>query len=99
VQPGVEFDLERVIDYERSATGELRRVLDDHGRLVFEAHSADYQNRANLKALVEMGHPARKRVRFVGLERRPNLHPVRPDVGIVYHTAFFCVRGYGRAWF
>ena len=53
VQPGVEFDLERVIDYERSATGELRRVLEDRGRLVFEAHSTDYQTRANLRALVE----------------------------------------------
>ena len=53
VQPGVEFDHLRVIDYERSATGELRRVLDDHARLVFEAHSTDYQTPANLKALVE----------------------------------------------
>jgi D-tagatose-1,6-bisphosphate aldolase subunit GatZ/KbaZ len=53
VQPGVEFDHERVIDYDRSATGELRQVLDDHGRLVFEAHSTDYQTRANLRALVE----------------------------------------------
>ena len=53
VQPGVEFDLERVIDYERSATEELRRALDDRGRLVFEAHSTDYQKRANLAALVE----------------------------------------------
>lgn len=54
VQPGVEFDHERVIDYERSATtGELRRVLDDRGLLVFEAHSTDYQTRANLRALVE----------------------------------------------
>jgi D-tagatose-1,6-bisphosphate aldolase subunit GatZ/KbaZ len=53
VQPGVEFDLERVIDYDRSATGELRRVLDDRGRLVFEAHSTDYQTQANLRALVE----------------------------------------------
>jgi D-tagatose-1,6-bisphosphate aldolase subunit GatZ/KbaZ len=53
VQPGVEFDLERVIDYDRSATGELRRVLDDNGRLVFEAHSTDYQTQASLKALVE----------------------------------------------
>ena len=52
VQPGVEFDLERVIDYERSTTEELRRVLDDRGRLVFEAHSTDYQTRANLAALV-----------------------------------------------
>jgi D-tagatose-1,6-bisphosphate aldolase subunit GatZ/KbaZ len=53
VQPGVEFDLERVVDYDRSATGELRRVLDDQDRLVFEAHSTDYQTRANLSALVE----------------------------------------------
>jgi D-tagatose-1,6-bisphosphate aldolase subunit GatZ/KbaZ len=53
VQPGVEFDLDRVIDFDRSATGELRRVLDDRGRLVFEAHSTDYQTRANLRALVE----------------------------------------------
>jgi D-tagatose-1,6-bisphosphate aldolase subunit GatZ/KbaZ len=53
VQPGVEFDLERVIDYERSATEELRSVLDDRDRLVFEAHSTDYQTRANLEALVE----------------------------------------------
>ena len=52
VQPGVEFDLGRVVDYESSATEELRRVLDDRGRLVFEAHSTDYQTRANLAALV-----------------------------------------------
>ena len=53
VHAGVEFDHERVIDYERSATGELRRVLDDRRLLVFEAHSTDYQTRANLRALVE----------------------------------------------
>lgn len=53
VQPGVEFDLERVIDYERSATRELRRILDDHEHLVFEAHSTDYQTPENLRALVE----------------------------------------------
>ena len=53
VQPGVEFDLDRVIDYERSATEELRRVVDERDRLVFEAHSTDYQRRANLRALVE----------------------------------------------
>lgn len=53
VQPGVEFDHLRVIDYDPSATGGLRRVLDDHGHLVFEAHSTDYQTPANLRALVE----------------------------------------------
>ena len=53
VQPGVEFDHLRVIDYDRAATGDLRRVLDDHPRLVFEAHSTDYQTPENLRALVE----------------------------------------------
>ena len=53
VQPGVEFDHMRVIDYERAATGELRRVPEDHPHLVFEAHSTDYQTPGNLKALVE----------------------------------------------
>lgn len=53
VQPGVEFDHLRVFDYERAATGDLRRVLDDYPRLVFEAHSTDYQTPENLRALVE----------------------------------------------
>ena len=53
VQPGVEFDHLRVIDYGRAATGDLRRALDDHPRLVFEAHSTDYQTPENLKALVK----------------------------------------------
>ena len=53
VQPGVEFDNLRVVDYDRTATGELRLVLDDHRHLVFEAHSTDYQTQANLRSLVE----------------------------------------------
>ncbi len=53
VQPGVEFDHACVIDYERDATRELRRVLDGYDGLVFEAHSTDYQTRENLTALVE----------------------------------------------
>lgn len=53
VQPGVEFDHLQIIDYEHAATGDLRRVLDDHPHVVFEAHSTDYQTPASLKALVE----------------------------------------------
>jgi D-tagatose-1,6-bisphosphate aldolase subunit GatZ/KbaZ len=53
VQPGVEFDHLQVIDYDRSRTDDLRRVLDDRPNLVFEAHSTDYQTPANLRALVE----------------------------------------------
>ncbi|MBP1818242.1 D-tagatose-bisphosphate aldolase, class II, non-catalytic subunit [Mycobacterium sp. OAE908] len=53
VQPGVEFDHLNVIDYERSATTELRRVLDSEDTLVFEAHSTDYQRPEQLRELVE----------------------------------------------
>lgn len=53
VQPGVEFDHLNVIDYQHSATGELRQVLDTEDNLVFEAHSTDYQRPAQLRELVE----------------------------------------------
>jgi D-tagatose-1,6-bisphosphate aldolase subunit GatZ/KbaZ len=53
VQPGVEFDHLRVIDYVRDRTKDLQRVLDDEPGMVFEAHSTDYQTIGNLTALVE----------------------------------------------
>jgi D-tagatose-1,6-bisphosphate aldolase subunit GatZ/KbaZ len=53
VQPGVEFDHLNVIDYEHSATADLRRVLDTEHNLVFEAHSTDYQRPAQLRELVQ----------------------------------------------
>jgi D-tagatose-1,6-bisphosphate aldolase subunit GatZ/KbaZ len=53
VQPGVEFDHLKVVDYVRAGTTELRRVLDDQPTLVFEAHSTDYQRPEGLRELVE----------------------------------------------
>jgi D-tagatose-1,6-bisphosphate aldolase subunit GatZ/KbaZ len=53
VQPGVEFDHTQVFDYQRDRTPGLRRVVDDHPHLVFEAHSTDYQTVAHLSQLVE----------------------------------------------
>ena len=53
VQPGVEFDHLRVVDYQRERTWELRQVLDDEPDMVFEAHSTDYQTIGALAALVE----------------------------------------------
>lgn len=52
VQPGVEFDHARVIDYQHDRTGELRGILDDHPHLIFEAHSTDYQTVTSLGELV-----------------------------------------------
>lgn len=53
VQPAVEFDHLKVIDYVPEATLDLQKVLDSHNGLVFEAHSTDYQTDDNLRALVE----------------------------------------------
>lgn len=53
VQPAVEFDHLRVVDYRRELTTELRTVLDDEPDMVFEAHSTDYQTVEALTALVE----------------------------------------------
>ncbi|MGW2713660.1 D-tagatose-bisphosphate aldolase, class II, non-catalytic subunit [Streptomyces sp. NPDC001356] len=53
VQPAVEFDHLRVVDYRRELTEELRKVLDDEPAMVYEAHSTDYQTAEALTALVE----------------------------------------------
>jgi D-tagatose-1,6-bisphosphate aldolase subunit GatZ/KbaZ len=52
VQPGVEFDHHRVIDYAPRAAEHLSRFIESQGQLVFEAHSTDYQSAASLSALV-----------------------------------------------
>ena len=52
VQPGVEFDEWRVIDYDAARTHALQQVLSDEPGMVFEAHSTDYQSADALTALV-----------------------------------------------
>ena len=52
VQPGVEFDHLRVIDYAPRAARQLSEVVHDRPGLVFEAHSTDYQTPKALAALV-----------------------------------------------
>jgi len=53
VQPGVEFDDFSVIDYEREKAQQLTRFIETIPRLVYEAHSTDYQSRIHLRELVE----------------------------------------------
>jgi D-tagatose-1,6-bisphosphate aldolase subunit GatZ/KbaZ len=53
VQPGVEFDHHKVIDYVPARARDLSRCLDGEAQLVFEAHSTDYQTPAMLRALVQ----------------------------------------------
>jgi D-tagatose-1,6-bisphosphate aldolase subunit GatZ/KbaZ len=57
VQPGVEFDHDRVVDYDRAKARDLTRWLPEakQGCLVFEAHSTDYQRPEAYRELVEDG--------------------------------------------
>jgi D-tagatose-1,6-bisphosphate aldolase subunit GatZ/KbaZ len=55
VQPGVEFDHHKVIDYKPERAVALSRLIEDEQTLVYEAHSTDYQTPSNLAALVA-GH-------------------------------------------
>jgi D-tagatose-1,6-bisphosphate aldolase subunit GatZ/KbaZ len=52
VQPGVEFDLHKVVDYQPRKAEELRNSIERDPQFVFEAHSTDYQTPGNLAALV-----------------------------------------------
>ncbi len=52
VQPGVEFDHHKVIDYRPAAAKELSDFIGRDRQFVFEAHSTDYQSEGGLKALV-----------------------------------------------
>lgn len=55
VQPGVEFGHTDVIHFRPEKAQELSACLSDMPRLVFEAHSTDYQTEAGLAALVQNG--------------------------------------------
>lgn len=52
VQPGVEFDHHKVIDYRPDKARALSAFIADDSQLIFEAHSTDYQTAPNLQALV-----------------------------------------------
>lgn len=52
VQPGVEFDHHRVIDYDPDKAAALSRSILAVPGIVFEAHSTDYQTPDALRALV-----------------------------------------------
>jgi D-tagatose-1,6-bisphosphate aldolase subunit GatZ/KbaZ len=55
VQPGVEFDHTKVIDYRPELAAGLSNVLTQLPGMVFEAHSTDYQRPEALRQLVRDG--------------------------------------------
>jgi len=52
VQPGVEFDHDKVVDYEPDKARALSAAVEPVEHIVFEAHSTDYQTADSLAALV-----------------------------------------------
>ncbi|MFJ1468589.1 MULTISPECIES: D-tagatose-bisphosphate aldolase, class II, non-catalytic subunit [Massilia] len=52
VQPGVEFDHHKVIDYQPGKAAALSAFIEGVPGMVYEAHSTDYQTPAGLAALV-----------------------------------------------
>ncbi|MGH8026554.1 MAG: D-tagatose-bisphosphate aldolase, class II, non-catalytic subunit [Pseudoxanthomonas sp.] len=52
VQPGVDFDHSDVHRYDPQAAAALSAFIETQPRIVFEAHSTDYQTEASLHALV-----------------------------------------------
>ena len=55
VQPGVEFDHHKVIQFIPEKAHALTAMIEKEPTLVYEAHSTDYQSAANLRSLVQ-GH-------------------------------------------
>jgi D-tagatose-1,6-bisphosphate aldolase subunit GatZ/KbaZ len=53
VQPGVEYGDDSLFVYDRQAAARLSRFIDLYEKLVFEAHSTDYQSRDTLRMLVK----------------------------------------------
>ena len=52
VQPGVEFDHTRVVDYRSNKATALSRMIEGYPHMVFEAHSTDYQTPQAYRELV-----------------------------------------------
>jgi D-tagatose-1,6-bisphosphate aldolase subunit GatZ/KbaZ len=52
VQPGVEFDHDKVVDYRPEKARALSTAIEPVEHIVFEAHSTDYQTAGALAALV-----------------------------------------------
>jgi len=53
VQPGVEFGDAQVFAYDRQKANALSKLIERYERIVYEAHSTDYQSAEALKQMVE----------------------------------------------
>lgn len=53
VRPGAEYGDDSLFAYDRQAAARLSRFIEPFEKLVFEAHSTDYQSRDTLRMMVE----------------------------------------------
>jgi D-tagatose-1,6-bisphosphate aldolase subunit GatZ/KbaZ len=82
-QPGVDFGADTVHEYEAGAAVGLSRVIANHPRLVYEAHSTDYQRPRSLRRLV--------RDHFAILK-------VGPALSFAFREAVFALAWIEREW-
>jgi D-tagatose-1,6-bisphosphate aldolase subunit GatZ/KbaZ len=52
VQPGVEYGDDTLFEYNRTEAAQLSCFIENYDRLIYEAHSTDYQTRQALRELV-----------------------------------------------
>ncbi|MFI5184563.1 MAG: class II D-tagatose-bisphosphate aldolase non-catalytic subunit [Vicinamibacteria bacterium] len=83
VQPGVEFGDATVFDYDRSQAALLKAFIESDPRIIFEAHSTDYQTGAALGALV-LDHFA--------------ILKVGPALTFAFREAVFALAAIEEAW-
>lgn len=55
VQPGVEFGVDKIVDYDRIKAYKLCQALKHYPDIVFEGHSTDFQSPKKLREMVEDG--------------------------------------------
>ena len=83
VQPGVEFDNYKVIDFKASKAAGLAGLIEEQPHMVYEAHSTDYQTPENLRALVQSHFAILK---------------VGPGLTFALREALWALDGLERAW-
>lgn len=83
VQPGVEFGDDTIIDYKRAAAADLSRFITRQPRLLYEAHSTDYQTAVALRQLVKDHFAILK---------------VGPSLTFAYREAVFALEMVEREW-
>ncbi len=83
VQPGVEFSNLSVIEYDPERCGQLPEAIEQRERMVYEAHSTDYQTLPSLRRMVKDHFAILK---------------VGPELTFAFREALFALAGIEEEW-